>query len=144
MIAYGPHVIHFHPSSEHVAWNNLVALELQTNRTRIFDSTRATFGLAVFNNSFGQFSQYAYWGQIWDLKQAGPGTIYGKLTVGVLHGYKGDYQDKVPLNKFGYSPAIVPTIGYRIEKVSGELALLGGNGLIFMVTYTFDPFQGAP
>ncbi len=139
MIGYGPHVIHFDPSPEHVRWNNFVALELQTDRTRTF-SDRATFGLALFDNSFGQFSQYLYWGQIWNIRALGNGTLFGKFTVGLLNGYKPPYDDKIPFNKAGIAPAIVPSIGYRYEKVSGELALLGFNGLLFAVSYTFDPF----
>jgi hypothetical protein len=140
MLAYGPRVLHRDSSPEHVPWNHFVALELQTRRTAILEARRASFGLAVFNNSFGQLSQYAYWGLQWDLGTAGPGTVYGKATVGILHGYKGEYEDKVPLNANGYSPAIVPTIGYRVGKLSAELALLGGNGVLAVIGFTFDPF----
>jgi hypothetical protein len=139
MIGYGPHVIHFDPSPEHVRWNHFVALELQTDRTRTY-SDRATFGLALFNNSFGQFSQYLYWGQVWNIRPLGGGELFGKFTVGLLNGYKPPYDDKIPFNKAGIAPAIVPSIGYRYDKVSGEVALLGFNGLLFAVSYTFDPF----
>jgi hypothetical protein len=140
MVAYGPKVFHRKSSPEHVPWNHFVAVELQTRRTAILEARRASFGLSVFNNSFGQLSQYAYWGLQWDLGKVGPGTVYGKATVGILHGYKGEYENKVPLNTNGFSPAIVPTLGYRLGKLSAELAVLGGNGVLAVVGFTFDPF----
>jgi hypothetical protein len=142
MLAYSPHVIHFHYSPDHVDWNNFVALELQTDRTRVFNASRATFGISLFDNSFGQFSQYVYWGQIWDVAKVGPGTMFGKVTAGLLNGYKPPYDDKIPFNKAGIAPAIVPSIGYRYnENLGAELALLGNNGLLFAVSWTFAPQQ---
>jgi hypothetical protein len=43
----------------------------------------------------------------------------------------GKYKDKVPLNYKGLSPAIVPTVGYQINKnYSFQLNLLGTAGLM--------------
>jgi len=137
MLAYAPKVIHFNPSDEHVDWNHFVALELQTKRTAIGPADRASFGAAVFNNSFGQFSQYLYWGQIYNLKRMGPGTLYAKFTAGLLFGYKEPYEDKIPFNNNGVAPVIIPTLGYRIDRFSGEVALLGTAGLLIAVTYNF-------
>jgi hypothetical protein len=139
VLGYGPKTLHFHPSDEHVKWTNAVLLELQTDRTALFGADRALFGVGLFDNSFGQFSQYVYWGQKWNLMPLGPGDLYAKLSVGILHGYKGAYQDKIPFNDLGYAPAIVPTIGYRYDKASAEVALLGTAGLIFIFSWAFGP-----
>jgi len=53
------------------------------------------FGLGIFDNSFGQKSEYLYAGYKWDL--FGSKLFYFKLTGGLLHGYKGEYKDKIPL-----------------------------------------------
>ena len=140
MLGYGPHVIHFNPGPEHVRWNHFVALELQTDRTKLFPSDRATFGVALFNNSFGQFSQYVYWGQIWNVSRIADGTVFAKFTMGLLNGYKPPFDEKIPFNKAGVAPAIVPSIGYRYHNLAAEVALLGNNGLLFAVSYTFPPY----
>ncbi len=54
-------------------------------------------GMALFQNSFGQFSQYLFGGLVWrPIEEHQP--FYVKLTAGPLHGYTGQYQDKVPYN----------------------------------------------
>ena len=140
MLAYAPKVIHFNPSDEHVDWNNFVGVELQTKRTAIGFADRAAFGLALFDNSFGQFSQYLYWGQIYNLTRLGPGTLYGKITGGLLFGYREPYEDKIPFNHNGVAPVLIPTLGYRIDRFAGEVALLGSAGLLIAVSYHFGPF----
>jgi len=139
MVAYSPKVIHFSPSDEHVDWNHFVGIELQTKRTAIGGAERATFGAAVFNTSFGQLSQYLYWGQIYDLKRMGGGKLYAKVTAGLLFGYKEPYEDKIPFNNNGIAPVIIPGLGYRKDRLSGEVALLGSAGLLIAVTYSFGP-----
>ena len=53
-------------------------------------------------------------------------------NVGILYGYVGQYQDKVPFNHNGFSPGFVPSVGYKFnDRVYGELDLLGNSGLMF-------------
>lgn len=121
------------PAEEH--WYNYDRLYLQAGTyvhyhsdddfagNRLFASLEAIkssdwlYGLAVFNNSFGQFSQY----------------LYG----GMLHGYKGDYRDRVPLNDLGVSPAVIPGIGYQEGRFGADAYLLGFSGVLFTVGMDF-------
>ena len=97
-------------------------------------ANQAIIGLMGFSNSFGQPSAYAYYG--WNF----PGpfqdvpALYLKVTVGLLYGYVSPYSDKVPLNYNGFSPAIIPAIGWQFDKNwSAQLNLLGTAAVMFMV-----------
>jgi hypothetical protein len=107
---------HFDPDPDHV--NNQKMLGLESHM-----KNQWVFGLAVFDNSFGQNSQYLYTGYKWDL--FGSQRWYFKLTGGLLHGYKEPYDDKIPLNGMGVAPAIVPTLGFQYKFLVAE-ANLGG------------------
>ena len=45
----------------------------------------------------------------------------------LLEGYHGEYQDKIPLNRFGVAPVIIPSVGAYYGPVAAELVLLGFN-----------------
>jgi hypothetical protein len=62
--------------------------------------------------------------------------LYFKLSAGVLHGYTGPYQHKIPLNDSGIAPAIVPSVGYCLNRFCSELVVFGAAGalLTFGVT----------
>jgi hypothetical protein len=92
-------------------------------------------GLSLFTNSFGQFSEYAYGGLLWR-PVAEHQPFYVKVTAGVIHGYHGQYQDKIPYNSSGFAPGIIPTAGYCWNRYCGELILLGLNALQFTVGLT--------
>jgi len=79
-------------------------------------------GAATFRNSFSQRSWYAYAGKRFDLPES---PIYFKLSAGLIHGYKGKYRDKLPLNQWGIAPAIIPGVGAHWGPVAGEVVLLG-------------------
>ena len=79
-------------------------------------------GGATFRNSFSQRSFYAYAGKRFDVPDS---ALYYKLSAGLIHGYKGKYRDKLPLNRFGVAPAVIPGIGAHWGPVSGEVVLLG-------------------
>ncbi|SFJ90349.1 hypothetical protein [Methylophaga sulfidovorans] len=106
--------------------------------TKIFTSLEGVksndwlYGLALFDNSFGQFSQYIYTGKSWNYHGKFEG-FHTKLTAGFIHGYRGDYKDKIPLNHFGIGPAIIPGIGYDNGKFGADVIMLGGAGLLFTV-----------
>ncbi|MEJ8851111.1 ABC transporter ATP-binding protein [Variovorax rhizosphaerae] len=128
-IAISPYTLHWSNDPEHKnVW--LVGLSrLQADGT--------IWGLVAFSNSFGQPSAYGYYGHIWEGVLGQP-RLYAKLSVGILYGYKGKYEDKVPFNHNGWSPAIIPAVGWRLTPHDGlELAALGTAGLSFIYNRRF-------
>jgi hypothetical protein len=92
-------------------------------------------GLTLFQNSFGQFSEYLYGALQWrPIKEHQP--FYVKVSAGLLHGYEGQYKDKIPFNSTGTAPAIIPGVGYCWVRYCGEFVLLGANAALFMVGVT--------
>ncbi|WAH58558.1 sn-glycerol-3-phosphate transporter [Pseudomonas silvicola] len=79
-------------------------------------------GGAAFRNSFSQRSEYAYIGKRFDVPDS---AVYYKLSAGLIHGYRGKYRDKLPLNRFGVAPAVIPAIGAHWGPVAAEAVLLG-------------------
>ncbi len=136
-ISYSPRAFHFNSSPDHVDYNHLVSAELLTQRWTFWRADRSLVGLALFDNSFGQFSQYAYFGQEWDLRQFAGGRFFANVTAGLLHGYKGEFEDKIPLNQWGVAPAIVPTLGWRTGRLSVTVALLGASAVMVGGGWTF-------
>ncbi len=123
------HTQHFDPEEHHVDHQKLINLEQQRSDGRVR-------GVALFDNSFGQFSQYLYMGRNYQLSSIHP-RVYAKVTYGLLHGYKGEYKDKIPLNNFGVAPAIIPMLGYQGKRFNTELLLLGNSATMLVVGYRF-------
>ncbi len=92
-------------------------------------------GVALFQNSFGQFSQYVFGGLQWR-PIADNQPFYVKLTAGPLHGYSGQYKNKLPYNNSGVAPAIIPGVGYCVKRYCGEFVLLGANAALFTIGVT--------
>ncbi len=107
---------HFEPEPDHNNDQNLIGLELFIN-----DNWMA--GLAVFDNSYGQNSQFLYVGKTWQI--GGSPYWHFKLMGGLLHGYKEPYEDKIPFNGLGVAPAIVPALGFRYKWFILEANLAG-------------------
>jgi len=85
MLAYAPKVIHFNPSDEHVDWNNFVGVELQTKRTAIGFAGPGPPSVSPCSTTPSASSRSTCnWGQIYNLTRLGPGTLYGKITGGLL------------------------------------------------------------
>lgn len=124
---------HWTKNPEHVNRNHLLNFTIESNYDRVWGADKTLFGFAQFKNSFGQPSQYLYWGQRWDFND----YLYVKMSAGLLHGYKGKYRDKIPFNKLGIAPAILPTLGARYKDVSVEAIILGNSALMVGVGYTF-------
>jgi hypothetical protein len=124
---------HFFPSPVHENHNRLVNLEWQTRDYTQWGADRTLFGLAVFKNSFGQPSEYAYVGQRWDVHE----SVYLKLTAGLLHGYKDPYQNKIPLNHYGVAPVIVPAIGLRYKQATLETIFLSNRAVMLAIGFQF-------
>ena len=94
-------------------------------------------GFSVFNNSYGQFSQYLYLGKKFYPLDTYP-NVRVKLSVGVVHGYRGEHHDTLPV-RWGESwgAAILPAIGYQKGRVGYDVVILKESGLLFLVGYEF-------
>jgi len=84
-------------------------------------------GGSTFRNSWDQQSVYIYGGRRYEWI---PGHLYGKLTAGVLYGWRGEHQDAILLNQLGVAPAIIPAIELRAGRFTGEFVVFGINGLM--------------
>lgn len=118
---------HFSPDPEHNNNQDLIGLEYN-------DGSGWLAGGATFRNSFRQRSYYAYAGKRFDSDTY---PVYVKLTGGLLEGYHGEYQDKIPLNRFGVAPVIIPSIGAHYGPVAAELVLLGFNAVMITTGLRF-------
>jgi|GEM_PF-512404 hypothetical protein len=110
------HTKHYDPDPDHVNDQQMVGLEFGMAGNRLW-------GMAIFNNSFGQKSKYLYIGKKWHIFESD--RLYFKLTGGLLHGYEDPYEDKIPFNGLGIAPAVVPAIGYSYKDIFVEFAQLG-------------------
>ncbi|MCP8464356.1 sn-glycerol-3-phosphate transporter [Pseudomonas sp. ZM23] len=118
---------HWSNDPEHNNHQELIGLE----RNR---ADGVVWGGATFKNSFSQRSNYAYAGKRFDWD----GTpFYAKVTGGALQGYRGDYRDKIPLNRFGVAPAIIPSLGANLGRVGTELVVLGNAAAMVNVGVRF-------
>ena len=128
-LTLSPYTYHWHYSAEH---KNVFLGALD----RYVDGKRFC-GLALFSNSFGQASAYAYVGQRWDNLGGNP-KLFAKVTAGLIWGYRGEYKDKIPFNNLGIAPAIIPSLGYAFTpKDSAQVVLLGNAGLLFAYGHSF-------
>lgn len=83
-------------------------------------------GLSLFRNSFGQPSAYAYTGWSWPQPWKAYPQVFVHVTAGIIYGYVGEFKDKVPLNVGGFSPVVIPSVGYRLtEQLDLEVQILG-------------------
>jgi hypothetical protein len=112
--------IHYHYDPDHIPYSPLVAAEWRRNDGWLI-------GGGVFLNSFGQFSQTVYGGYLWNIADTG---FYAKLVGGAVHGYTGQYKDKLPLNVGGFAPGIIPAIGYKLGPVRIETQFIWTSGLM--------------
>ena len=108
---------HFAPDPDHNNNQDLIGLERN-------EASGFVYGGATFRNSFRQRSYYAYAGKRYDMADY---PVYLKLTGGAIQGYRGKYRDKIPLNRFGVAPVIIPSVGAHYGPVAAELVLLGFN-----------------
>ena len=92
-------------------------------------------GAAFFDNSFGQSSQFVFGGLLWRPAEKVP-EFYIKVAAGVIHGYSGEFQNKIPYNSSGYAPGIVPAVGYCYNRFCGEMILFGTAGILWTVGMT--------
>jgi hypothetical protein len=120
---------HFDPKPYH---NNNTALVNLERR----DTDGLILGGAYFQNSFGQPSQFVYVGKLYYLPRTSE-TVYAKVAAGLLHGYKGEFQDQIPFNNYGVAPAILPALGFQARTIGGELVVFGTAGAMVTLGFRF-------
>ncbi len=107
---------HFDDDPEHVNDQNLFSVEA-------YFTNGWSAGLALFDNSFGQDSQFLFMSRKWQLSDSD--YWYVVLRGGLLHGYKEPYEDKIPFNGLGVAPAFLPALGFRYRNFITELQVAG-------------------
>jgi hypothetical protein len=113
---------HYNPLHRHV-----YALGLERQH-----ADGSMWGAAYFSNSFGQPSAYAYVGRRYNAILADQPELYFQWTAGVIYGYKGQFKNKVPLNVNGFSPGLVPTLGWQFsDRYEFAVHALGNAGVMF-------------
>lgn len=137
---------HFNPKPEHNNNQNLIGFEVYGERlpeskyqryNDSFDYARPLLGAAWFRNSYGQKTIYAYGGIRQNLVRYHELQTYGKITAGFIHGYRGEYQHKIPFNQLGIAPAVVPMVGAQYRSAFAEMTLFGASGVMLTVGVTF-------
>lgn len=125
-----PYTYHWTASEEH---RPVGAMSL----SRLLPNDRFC-GISFFRNSFGQPSAYAFAGWTAPHLLASVPQVYGSVTAGIVYGYVGKYKDKVPLNVGGFSPVIIPALGYRLSPaVALEIQILGTAAVMLGTTVRF-------
>lgn len=95
-------------------------------------------GFSLFRNSFGQPSAYAFTGWSWPTLFTSHPKVYGTLSAGIIYGYVGEFKNKVPLNVGGFSPVVIPAIGYRLSPTQAvEVQVLGTAAVMLGATWRF-------
>lgn len=97
------------------------------------DEIRWLAGGATFKNSFDQQSFYLYGGGRYDYALGENTDAYFKLTAGLLHGYRGEYQDKIPFNGLGVAPVILPAVGVAYRRMNVEIVPFAAAGVMINI-----------
>ena len=120
---------HWRYSAEHTS---VIALGVE----RQYDD-RWLLGGSAFRNSFGQSSAYVYLGQRHDgIWQTPP--LFFQWSAGIMYGYVGKYQSKVPLNFGGFSPGALVSLGWQFNReASVAVHALGDAGVMLQFAYDF-------
>jgi hypothetical protein len=120
---------HFHPDPEHNNHQKLLNLEWNYKDDLLV-------GAAYFRNSFRQPTTLVYWGAKFRPMDSMP-EAYIKVVAGLIHGYKGEYQDNIPFNQLGTAPAILPSVGYCYKQFCSELIVFGTAGAMLAAGVRF-------
>ncbi len=122
--------VHFSSDPNHDNNQNLIYGEYRFSSRWL--EGQPLVGASFFDNSFGQSSQFVFAGLLWRPAEKVP-EFYIKVAAGVIHGYSGRYQNKIPFNSTGYAPGIVPGVGYCYNRICGEMILFGGAGILWTI-----------
>ena len=125
--------VHFSSDPNHDNTQNLIYGEWRLPQRWL--EGQVIVGASFFDNSFGQSSQFVFGGLLWRPVEKVP-EFYIKVAAGVIHGYEGEFQNKIPYNSSGYAPGIVPAVGYCYNRFCGEMILFGGAGMLWTVGMT--------
>jgi hypothetical protein len=139
---------HYDPEPDHNNHQKLINLEWYFPATNVDalprpsgrdwrDEVQWLIGGASFLNSFDQRTTYLYTGGRYNFHDSGDLKTYGKLTAGLIHGYRGEYRDKIPFNRFGVAPAILPAFGVEYNRMNLEMIPFGTAGFMVNVGYYF-------
>lgn len=94
-------------------------------------------GFTIFNNSFDQFSQYAYLGRAFRPLDAWPGLRL-KLSAGIVQGYRGEHADALPVRwEESWGLGVVPSVGYQKGRIGFDVAFLKESAVLFLFGYQF-------
>ncbi len=128
-LVVSPYTHHFRYSAEHKpVW--ALGIERRIDGDWLLGATH-------FRNSFGQPSGYLYLGHRHE-HVFGVDPLFVQWSAGLMYGYKGKYQTKVPLNFNGYSPGLLVTAGWRFNReYSVALHLLGDAAVMLQLAYDF-------
>ena len=125
--------VHWNPSDKHNNNQKLVYGEWRLQERWL--GGQVLVGAAAFSNSFYQPSQFVFGGLLWRPFDSVP-AAYARIAAGVLHGYKGEYQDKIPFNSTGFAPAAIGSVGYCFNRICGEMVLIGTSGVMWTLGVT--------
>lgn len=118
---------HYRKNPEHNNNQDLIGLERHRDDSYLF-------GAATFRHSFGKRSAYVYAGKRFDLAGS---PFFSKVTMGLIHGYRGEYRDKIPFNRYEIAPAIIPSLGINYKALTAEAVLLGNSAAMVTVGFRF-------
>lgn len=89
------------------------------------------YGLSVFNNSFGEAAVYVGGGRNFRIS-GGPWRF--KLSAGVVCGYDDEHEEDLPIRfGSGCGLGVIPTIGYKKNRIGFDVGLFGKSGLVFLI-----------
>lgn len=110
-------------------------IELNGASTDWREDIRWLAGGATFKNSYDQQSVYLYGGGRYDFELGENTDAYLKLTAGLLHGYRGEYKDKIPLNDLGVAPAVLPAVGVSYRRFNLEIVPFAAAGVMMNIGF---------
>ncbi len=125
--------VHFSSNPDHVNDQKLIYGEYRMPYYGLGGQWFA--GAAFLDNSFGQDSQFVFGGLLWRPIEKAQ-EFYIKVAAGIIHGYRGEFQNKIPMNSSGFAPGIVPAVGYCYNRFCGEMVLFGGAGMMWTLGMT--------
>ncbi len=120
---------HFNPQPLHNSKQGLINLEWNYDKHYVV-------GAAAFSNSYNQDTQLVYWGAKFRPIESTP-DLYVKVVGGLIHGYKDQYQDNIPFNKYGTAPVILPAVGYCYKHLCTEVIVFGTAGAMWTAGVRF-------
>lgn len=137
LVSGSPWSLSFSPLTWHSNYKADHADSVGIGLRRALDG-RQFVGLNAFNNSFGQPSAYAMYGQrLYGGVPAAP-KFYVEWTAGMLYGYVGERAKEVPLNVRGFSPAFTLSPGWQFTpQLSAQANIIGSVAIMVQLDWRF-------